>query len=91
MEIVYNMGCRRVQGYFYGKPMSKEVVISFIILNRGMKMLEGQDTAEASAVQNIAARIAYEVNRQQEPAAGTGSRNPPQESPPEGRGGCQPR
>jgi len=76
MEIVYNMGCRRVQGYFYGKPMSKEVVISFIILNRGMKMLEGQDTAEASAVQNIAARIAYEVNRQQEPAAGTRRRNP---------------
>jgi putative transposase len=49
-----------------------DVVGAINILNRGIKMLEGQDTADASAGQNIAARIACEVNGAVMPsAAGT--------------------
>ena len=55
-----------------GYENNADVVGAINILNRGMKMLEGQDTADASVGQNIAARIACEVNGAVMPsAAGT--------------------
>jgi len=55
-----------------GYENNADLVGAINILNRGMKMLEGQDTADASAGRNIAARIACEVNGAVMPsAAGT--------------------
>lgn len=55
-----------------GFEANADLVGAINILNRGMKMLEGQDTADASAGRETAARIACEVNGAARPsAAGT--------------------
>ena len=55
-----------------GYENNADMVGAINILNRGMKMLEGQDTADASAGRETAARIACEVNGAVMPsAAGT--------------------
>jgi putative transposase len=46
-----------------------DLVGAINVLNRGMKMLEGQDTADASAGRKTAARIACEVNGAARPSA----------------------
>jgi len=55
-----------------GYTNNADVVGAINILNRGMKLLEGQDTADASVGRETAARIACEVNGAVSPsAAGT--------------------